>query len=89
MLYTILDSSAHIYHIGAKKRKCYLYQVLNDHGIWSDMSNWRELVHQTMKFKIDDAIRRKKRKLVNDVNKSSISFKRIGEVTGKTLKGML
>lgn len=62
LLYTILDSSSLIYYLGAKKRKIYLHQSLFDHGIWSDISNWRECIQYTMKFKVDDAIRRRKRK---------------------------
>jgi hypothetical protein len=53
------------------------------------MQNWRELVHQTMKFKIDDAIRRKKRSQTQVQQQESMSFKKIGDLTNKTLKGML
>ena len=87
LLFTILDSSSHIYFIGSKKRKIYMYQVLQDHGIWSDIDNWRELVNYTIRFKIEDALRRKKLKK-NETDKQ-ISLKRFGEVIDKNLKVLM
>jgi len=60
LLYTILDSSAHVYYVTPKKRKFYLYQLIQEHGIWQDVHIWQELIQESYKFKIDDAIRRKR-----------------------------
>lgn len=45
-----------------KKRKQYLSGLLYDHGIWSDMTNWRDCIDYIIKIKIEDAVRRKKRR---------------------------
>ena len=43
-----------------------------------------------MKFKVDDAIRRRKRKQeIEHSEKKTLSFKRIQQAAGKTLKGIL
>jgi hypothetical protein len=60
LVWLVLDSSQHIYFVTPKKRKLYLYQMIADHGIWSDFNHWRNLVWYTMRLKIDEAIRRKK-----------------------------
>jgi hypothetical protein len=45
-----------------KKRKVYLSSLLYDHGIWSDSNNWKECIEFIIKLKIEDAVKRKKRK---------------------------
>ena len=62
LLYVILESSQNVYYCREKKRKVYLSQLLYDHGIWSDMNNWKECIDYILRLKIEDALRRKKRK---------------------------
>ena len=85
LLYTIIDSAQHLYFLGAKKRKVYLFELLLDHGIWSDMQNWRECIEFYLEAKIEDAIRRKKRKDALEPNNSGV--KKL--FSGKLIKGML
>lgn len=48
--------------MAAKKRKVYLSTLIADHGIWSDTANWRDCIEYMIKLKIEDALRRKKRR---------------------------
>ena len=48
--------------MAAKKRKVYLSTLIADHGIWSDTGNWRDCIEYMIKLKIEDALRRKKRR---------------------------
>ncbi len=48
LIWLVLDSSQHIYLQTPNKRKQYLYQMIADHGIWSDLNHWRELLSYTM-----------------------------------------
>lgn len=53
LLYSILDSSHHIYHMTKNKRKLYLYTLLDDHGIWhGDAHNWRECIVEIVAVKV-------------------------------------
>ena len=60
LLYTVLDCCQMIYFLAAKKRKVYLSALIYDHGIWSDMSNWRDTIDYIIRLKMEDAQRRKK-----------------------------
>ena len=62
LLYVVLESSQNVYFYKEKKRKVYLSALLSDHGIWSDMNVWKETIDYMLKLKIEDALRRKKRK---------------------------
>jgi len=62
LLYVILESSQNVFWCKEKKRKVYLSALLSDHGIWSDMNAWKECIDYMLKLKIEDAVRRKKRK---------------------------
>ena len=62
LLYVILESSQNVFYCKEKKRKVYLSSLLYDHGIWSDMNNWKECIDYMLRLKIEDALRRKKRK---------------------------
>ena len=61
-LYVILEVSQNIFFCTTKKRKVYLTSLLFDHGIWSDLNNWKECIDYMMRLKIEDANRRRKRK---------------------------
>lgn len=61
LLYSILECSSFIFII-SKKRKVYLSSLLYDHGIWSDSANWKEVIEFIIQVKIEDAVKRKKRK---------------------------
>ena len=51
-------------------------QLIADHGIWSDVGNWRDLVEYMIKLKIEDSERRKKRReqLDNSKNDNNWNF---------------
>ena len=51
-------------------------QLIADHGIWSDVGNWRDLVEYMIKLKIEDSERRKKRReqLDNTKNDNNWNF---------------
>ena len=51
-----------MYFCKERKRKVYLSALLHDHGIWSDINNWKECIDYMLRLKIEDALRRKKRK---------------------------
>ena len=40
--------------------------LLYDHGIWSDLTNWKECIEYVVKVKIDDSNRRRKAKELRD-----------------------
>ena len=63
LLYSVLDSSHHIYFLPSNRRKQFLYTLLEDHGIWhGDAHNWHECIMEIVTLKIDDATKRKARK---------------------------
>jgi hypothetical protein len=72
LFYMILECSQYIYYT-QKKRKVYLSALLYDHGIWSDMTNWKECIDFIIKLKIDDAVKRKKRKELYDKQNGIVS----------------
>ena len=85
LLYTVMDSAQYIYFVGAKKRKSYLFELLSDHGIWSDFSAWSDTIEFYITGKIDDATARKKRKEDSDSKPKNLK----NLFSGKLLKGML
>ncbi len=51
-----------------------MYELLLDHGIWSDVGNWRECLEHQVTSKIEDAIRRKKRReQMDNAQKSGVN----------------
>ena len=63
LLYSILESSHHIYFLSQNKRKQFLYSLLEDHGIWhGDAHNWRECILEAVNRKVEEAVKRKQRK---------------------------
>lgn len=60
LIYYILDSSSQIFTVNSKKRKQFLYNLLQDHGIWSDMSNWAHLIRFSLLMKIGEAKERQR-----------------------------
>ena len=65
LLYAILDSSHHIYFLSPRRRKQFLYTLLEDHGIWhGDARSWRDCIQEIVSLKVQDAARRKQRKSV-------------------------
>lgn len=47
--------------------------LLYDHGVWSDNTNWRECIEFIVKLRIDDAVKRKKRKEQYDKQNGVVS----------------
>jgi hypothetical protein len=82
-----MDSAQYIYFVGVKKRKSYLYELLSDHGIWSDSTAWSDTIEFYISGKIDDATARKKRKEDSDKQSQPKNLKTL--FSGKLLKGML
>ena len=70
LLYIVLECCQQIYCRTGRKRKVSLSQLIADHGIWSDVGNWRDLVEYMIKLKIEDSERRKKRREQLDNNKN-------------------
>jgi|LauGreDrversion4_2_1035121.scaffolds.fasta_scaffold74149_4 hypothetical protein len=45
LLSAIIESSGHLYHLAANRRKLYLHSLLEDHGIWhGDAKAWKEVI---------------------------------------------
>jgi hypothetical protein len=65
LLYSILDSSHHIFYLSDRKRKQFLYTLLEEHGIWhgNDGRTWRECILEVVQIKMQDVQKRKLRKL--------------------------
>ena len=61
LLYTILQTSCSLY-ILPKKRKTYLYTLLQDHELWTSNTPWQRLIKNELKTKIDAANERRKRR---------------------------
>lgn len=72
LFYSILECSQFIFVV-QKKRKIYLSSLLYDHGVWSDNNNWRECIEFIVKLRIDDAVKRKKRKEQYDKQNGIVS----------------
>ena len=62
LLYMALQCCQLVYFTAARKRKVYLSSLIADHGIWSDLGNWRDCIDYMLRLKIEDAFRRKKRR---------------------------
>ena len=62
LLYMVLECCQLVHYMAARKRKVYLSTLIADHGIWSDTANWRECIEYMIRLKIEDALRRKKRR---------------------------
>ena len=68
----ILQICQLVYFTASKKRKVFLSSLIQDHGIWSDSSNWRDCIEYMINLKIEDAFRRKKLKeQLDSKNKSA------------------
>ena len=65
-LYVVLEFSQNLFICTTKNRKVYLTSLLYDHGIWGDLSNWKECIDYMIRLKIEDANRRRKRKAEMD-----------------------
>ena len=61
LLAVILESSQQLFFISNKRKQNLTYYLL-DHGIWQDTGAWRECIEATMKYKIQEAINRQKRR---------------------------
>lgn len=61
-----------------------MHELLFDHGIWSDPHAWRDCIEMHLSAKIDDAIRRRKRKEQTEQN---TGVKKL--FSGKTFKTIL
>ncbi len=61
IIYAILESSQNIYYV-LNKRKQFLSQVLNDHGIWMDTNIWADCIDVVISAKIEQSRLRMERK---------------------------
>ena len=100
LLYMILQICQLVYYPAARKRKVYLSSLIQDHGIWSDTSNWRDCIDYMIRLKMEDAYRRKKRreqieaKESNERSRFSIGLRSSGDSNifkkgFKSLKGLV
>ena len=89
LVYAILESSSHLYTLGQKRRKTYLYQSLTDHSIWSDPSSWRECINSIVKSKVEDAVQRRKKVQEAEQENTKLSLKLFSKVAGSKFKGIL
>ena len=85
LLYTIIDSSSQIYFQKPTRRKLYLYQLVQEHGIWSDIKYWKLLLEFSLHLKLYDADRRKR---LRD-SSQNFSLQKITDFSERTLKNLM
>lgn len=49
--------------------------MLSEHGIWQDGGNWRECIQYVVDVKVQEAIRRKKKKSVSQMSQKELKEK--------------
>lgn len=85
-LHTILISACHLY-ILQTKRKTYLCTLLHDHSIWNMNAPWISCIEQELKFKMDQANERRRRKQELDLEESKKSkFEKLKSLANSKLK---
>jgi hypothetical protein len=58
LMYTILESSHNLFTYNDKKRKLYLWTLINEHDMWKEHKHWRDCILEIVTFKIDENKRR-------------------------------